>query len=95
MNPPKLAVSDKVVLHPWSFSPVAAKPRLKRDRVYCVEKIVDKEGSQFVGLVGVEFRQLRPDKRARDPHGAITLYHADKFMRVDVAAEFGKRKEGH
>ena len=93
MNPLKLAVSDKVVLHPYSMPPVAAKPRLKRGRVYCVEKVAEHHGAQFVGLVGVEFRELTADFRRRDPEGAVVLYHADTFQRVDVGTESGKREE--
>ena len=80
-------VSDKVVLHPYSVPPTAAKPRLKRGRVYCINQVADQHGVRFVGLVGVEFRKLRPDRRTRDPQGMVTLYCSDTFQRA------GRRKE--
>ena len=95
MNPPRLAVSDKVVLHPYSMPLVAAMPRLKRGRVYCVEKVAEHHGAQFVALVGVEFRRLTADYRRRDPEGAVVLYHADTFQRVEVATKPSQPKEGH
>ena len=85
MTGARLQVSDKVALHPWHLSPAAAKPRLRHGRLYCVNQVAEHDGQQFVALVGVEFRTLRPDRRARDPQGKVVLYTADTFTLVAPA----------
>lgn len=74
---PRFQVSDKVRLA--MMGPLTAKPRLVRGRVYCVAEVREQNGQQFVGLVGVECRKLRPDRRARDPQGTVVLLHSLYF----------------